>query len=70
MAGKNVKKDFKKDDKLGFRRICNNDLKCKDCLLRFDDSKEQGNTSKCEAYPEMKPIEVLGGGECEQYIND
>lgn len=30
-----------------FKRITNNDLVCKDCLYKLDDSKILGNTSFC-----------------------
>lgn len=45
------------------RRITNNDLICKDCIYKFDDSKKFGNTSKCQAY-KWKPSSILLGGNC------
>lgn len=52
-------------------RVTNKNLVCKDCLLRLDDNGPlYGNTSRCEAYPSCKPLEVLGGGECEEYVKE
>lgn len=51
-------------------RITNNDLVCKDCLLRLPDDVILGNTSKCEAYPVCKPNKVLLGGECDDRIKE
>lgn len=48
----------------------NCDLKCKDCVLRYDDSYICGNVSKCEAFPVHKPQEVLDGGECDEYVKE
>lgn len=48
----------------------NSDLQCNDCLLRYDDSYICGNVSRCEAYPEHKPQEVLDGGECNKYVKE
>lgn len=43
--------------------IRNENLVCKDCILKFDDSEIPGNTSKCEVY-DSKPNEVLLGEKC------
>ena len=51
------------DDLLKFEIIKNNDLVCKDCV---DDEKLPCNTSKCMIY-EMKPDEVIDGGDCIEY---
>ena len=51
-------------------RTTNSDLVCKDCLLKLDDTEIFGNTSKCEAYPVCKPIQVLRGGECDERIKE
>ena len=52
-------------------RITNSDLVCRDCLQRLDDNGPlYGNTSKCEAYPYCKPIEVLNGEECAEYVKE
>lgn len=67
-ANKNISaidKKFKKD-KLSFELITNNDLVCKDCRYRFKDEEMPSNTSKCVKY-EIKPDEVLDGGECIKY---
>lgn len=54
-------------DKLRFVRITNQDLVCRDCLYRYDDSVIWGNTSKCEMYETVKPSTVIDGGKCELY---
>ncbi|MFR7762998.1 MAG: hypothetical protein ACLU1S_08050 [Eubacterium sp.] len=54
------------DDVLKFEIIKNNDLVCKDCEYCFDDEKLPCNTSKCMIY-EMKPDEVIDGGDCIKY---
>ena len=48
------------------KRITNDDLVCKDCIHKLDDSVKLGNTSACEVY-ELKPGKVLLGGECDEY---
>lgn len=47
-------------------RISNKDLICRDCKFALDDSKILGNTSRCKVF-ELKPVEVLVGGECGRY---
>ena len=49
-------------------RVSNDNLVCKDCLMRYEDSVILGNTSRCEAYPACKPNQILLGGKCDQYI--
>lgn len=48
------------------KRICNNDLECKDCVFRVDDSESFGNTSVCRKFG-LKPNKVLLGGKCDGY---
>lgn len=53
-----------------FKRITNNDLVCKDCLYKLDDSKILGNTSFCRVYARpdnFKPSKIVGGGDCKYY---
>lgn len=50
--------------------ITNQDLVCRDCVQRYDDGFIFGNVSKCEFYPVCKPIEVLNGGKCDQYVKE
>lgn len=50
--------------------ITNDDLVCKDCVLRFPDAIKLGNVSKCEAYPVRKPVGVLLGGKCNEYVKE
>ena len=46
-------------------RITNDDLQCRDCRFRRDDSVIEGNTSRCDIYPVSKPTQVLNGkGKC------
>lgn len=60
-----IDEKFKKDN-LKFELIKNENLICKDCRKKYDDTNMPCNTSKCEAY-EMKPDKVLDGGECNEY---
>lgn len=54
------------NDKLSFERITNDDLVCRDCRNRFKDEEMPCNTSKCAKF-EVKPDEVLDGGDCTEY---
>ena len=57
-----------KNDELKFTQIKNDDLVCKDCRKKYDDTNTPCNTSKCEAF-NVKPNEVLDGGDCIEYEN-
>lgn len=57
-----------KNDKLKFEQIKNQDLVCKDCRKKYDDTNMPCNTSKCEAF-DVKPNEVLDGGDCIEFEN-
>lgn len=59
-----------KSEQKAICRITNNDLVCKDCLQRLDDSILFGNTSRCEHYTICKPLEVLDGGNCDEYVKE
>lgn len=48
------------------KRITNDDLVCKDCAFKYDDAIKLGNTSICEKF-DVKPTEVLLGGDCIEY---
>lgn len=48
------------------RRVTNDELVCKTCSHKYDDVIKFGNTSVCEMY-EVKPSEVLLGGDCDEY---
>lgn len=52
-----------KSESRATRRITNNDLVCKDCVYKFDDSKKFGNTSRCQAF-KWKPSNIVAGGNC------
>lgn len=47
-------------------RISNKDLICRDCEFVLDDSEVFGNVSCCKIF-EVKPVNVLVGGECCSY---
>ena len=66
MEKKNSMDEKFKKDKLAFTRITNEDLVCKDCDNKFDDSEMPCNTTKCEVY-KLKPSDVLDGGKCSEY---
>jgi len=51
------------------KHITNNDLVCKDCIYRIDDSIVLGNTSECETF-DLKPNKVLTGGKCDEYVKE
>lgn len=57
-----------KNDNLKFEQIKNDDLVCKTCKKKYDDTNMPCNTSKCEAF-NVKPVEVLDGGDCIEYEN-
>lgn len=54
-------------DPLKMERITNNDLICRDCKFKFDDTEKPCNTSKCAKFNHIKPNEVLDGKYCLQY---
>ena len=67
-----MSKDYKKrieSEQQCMKRITNNDLVCKDCIYKFDDSMKLGNTSVCEVY-DVKPGKVLLGGDCNRYSKE
>lgn len=66
MANKNTLDEKFKKDKLQFVQIKNENLVCKDCRKKYDDTDMPCNTSKCEAYI-IKPDTVLDGGDCNEY---
>ena len=59
---------FKKDE-LKFEVITNDNLICKDCEYKYDDKGMPCNTSKCKKY-DLKPDEVLNGGDCIDYSKE
>lgn len=50
-------------------RVTNNDMVCKDCVFRMDDSVIYGNSSRCQVVG-LKPADVIMGGSCEDYVMD
>ena len=66
MGNKNSLDEKFKKDKLKFKQIKNEDLVCKDCRKKYDDTNMPCNTSKCEAF-DIKPSEVIDGGNCGEY---
>lgn len=66
MKDKNIYKRYESEQK-AFMRITNDNLKCKDCLYKYDDTTIYGNTSKCSMF-NHKPDKVILGGECNKYV--
>lgn len=64
----NIEKRIESESK-AMRRITNDDLMCRYCRYRYDDSKKLGNTSRCEVY-ELKPNNVLLGSDCPYRENE
>ena len=60
-----IDEKFQKD-KLSFGLVTNDDLVCKDCRKRVTADRMPCNTAKGAKY-ELKPDEVLDGGECIEY---
>lgn len=54
------------NDELKMVQIKNENLVCKKCRNKFDDTNIPANTSKCEKY-DLKPDEVLDGGKCTEF---
>ena len=54
------------NDELKMVRIKNEDLVCKRCKSKFDDTSVPANTSKCEKF-DLKPDRVLDGGRCKEF---
>lgn len=50
----------------------NANMICKDCVQRYDDSDVPANASKCEAYPDGKPLAIVFGKtkECDEYVKE
>lgn len=67
MAEKSELEKRMESEGLGASRITNNDLQCKDCKYKRDDSIILGNTSKCDIYPVSKPNKVIAGRNCNFY---
>ena len=70
MSKKNSLHEKWEKDPVRFKRITNDDLVCKDCAFRLDDSEIYGNTSRCEVFPDIKPGKVINGGKCDEYLRD
>lgn len=67
-----MSKDYEKrieSEQQCMKRITNDDLVCKDCIYKFDDSVKLGNTSVCDIY-DVKPVKVLLGGVCDEYLKE
>lgn len=65
--GKN--KEMKKrivSEQQGMKRITNDNLICKNCKYKFDDTVKLGNTSTCQMF-NVKPNEVLLGKDCIEF---
>lgn len=55
-----------KNDHMKVEPVKNDDLICKDCKKKYDDTDLPCNTSQCEAFA-VKPDEVFDGGDCIEY---
>lgn len=66
MANKNPMDEKFKNDQLSFTQIKNENLVCKNCRKKYDDTDMPCNTSKCQAFA-IKPDKVLDGGDCPEY---
>ena len=60
---KELNKRVENESKSGIP-IRNDNLVCKNCVHRYDDSKVFGNTSKCAKYKKSKPNSILLGNAC------
>ena len=51
---------------------CNANVVCADCVQRYDDSLIPANATKCEAYPNGKPLAIVFGEtkECDEYVKE
>lgn len=49
--------------------ISNEDLICKDCVYKLDDTKVLGNVSRCKRYT-VKLVDTLLGGGCPKYEHE
>ena len=59
------------DESLGGKYYDNSDMVCKDCIFRYDTSMYISNSSRCEIFTELKPLEVIfENAECSEYIKE
>ena len=58
MGDDEYQKRIESEARLGFH-LTNEMLDCKDCMFRIRDK-----SAICEVYEDLKPVEVLNGGEC------
>lgn len=51
---------------------CNANMVCVDCLQRYNDSVIPANASRCEAYPDGKPLDIVFGKttKCPEYVKE
>lgn len=51
---------------------CNANMVCADCVQRYDDSVIPANASRCEAYPDGKPLAIVFSEmkECDEYVKE
>ncbi|MCH5185213.1 MAG: hypothetical protein J1F64_03720 [Oscillospiraceae bacterium] len=54
---------------MSMKRTTNNDLVCRDCIYRYDDSVRVGNTRRCEMYSQ-KSEKIFLENECDEYKKD
>lgn len=70
MAKKNTLQDRRESESKTAVGYHNSAMVCKDCLYRYDDTYLLGNSTKCEMYSTIKPIDVIRGGKCEEYVKE
>lgn len=63
-------KNNKRKDDLRIDPITQDMLVCKDCIFRYDEKIHAGNVSKCEIYPDVKPVKIINEGSCSEYVKD
>lgn len=52
--------------------VCNDNMVCMDCVQRYDDRIIPANATKCEAYPNGKPLAIVFSEtkECGEYVKE
>lgn len=71
MAGNKMKDRIESEAKACIG-VHNGAMVCKDCVQRYDDSEIPANATKCEAYPDGKPLAIVFGEtkECDEYVKE
>lgn len=71
MASSKLKKRIESEAK-SCVGVCNTNMVCIDCIQRYDDAEIPANATKCEAYPNGKPLAIVFGEtkECMEYVKE